>query len=104
MARGVWVDRCGDRGSTASCESEWESILVGTNKVAFSGYKMQPGVRRLAFDETFRPHHLPESWRRNNSRSSSRITTEMTPVKGQASYRSQRQEIHQVAWYVGAKF
>ena len=41
MARGVWVDRCGDRGSTASCESEWESILVGTNKVAFSGYKMQ---------------------------------------------------------------
>ena len=41
MARGVWVDRCGDRGATASCESEWESILVGTNKVAFSGYKMQ---------------------------------------------------------------
>ena len=54
MARGVWVDRCGDRGSTASCESEWESILVGTNKVAFSGYKMQvleaegPVVRRSA--------------------------------------------------------
>ena len=43
MARGVWVDRCGDRGATASCESEWESILVGTNKVAFSGYKMQEG-------------------------------------------------------------